>query len=283
MTTTLDRTIPADIAYGTRIVNRDDVGQTGQFLRWADQISTDGGASLCAFIHYDSDSPGRERHICALREDWQLDTDPVSDNPANAELTEYREQAALAGQRIADLVREKTNAEVQVEALRAENERMANTIVELREHVELRVNERDQAQRAVSAYETRWDRTWERLEREAESRGWCSEYDDIAEELGGPRRYQQIAAYCTVSVTTELDSDDLLGPVGDLTNLDEVSCSDTATVEWCFDLTLADRRARNGECAHDHEWDMVARNILNRQGIRFSSVDTSDRSCENCT
>ena len=278
MTVTIDNRITENISAGTRIVFANDAGQTARFLRWADEQG-----SGCALIHLDADATDQERHVCGLSGIWRLADDPVSDNPANAELTEYREQAAIAGQRIADLVREKTNAEVQVEALRAENERMANTIVELRENVELRTNERDAAQRAIEQYEARWNRTWERLGNEAESRGWCSEYDDIAEELGGPRRYQMISAYCTVSVTTELDSDDLLGVVGDISDLNEVSCDDTMTVDWCFDLTLTDRQVRTDECTHDHEWDAMARNTLQRRGIRFYSIDTSDRSCENCS
>ena len=139
MTTTLNgnRTIPSTIEPDTLVIEASS-GREARFEGW---VGGGTGAGACANVRFVT--TGGVEHVCSFTRTYLLPPPTVDEQDAadTRSLTEYREQAAIAGQRIADLVREKTNAEVQVEALRAENERMANTIVELREHVELRTNE----------------------------------------------------------------------------------------------------------------------------------------------
>lgn len=108
-------------------------------------------------------------------------------------LDSVRSELRLEKQRVTDLVREKTDAEVRLE----------------------------DAQRALSQAHQRHDNDiatiGERLIEEADRRGWCSEFDEIVDELNGslfvdlPRRVRdfsvdvrvEVSLGVTVTATTE--------------------------------------------------------------------------------
>lgn len=75
----------------------------------------------------------------------------------------------------------------------------------------------DEAQDARRAWQTaetriaitqgRIDRIVERAHEEAESRGWCSEFDDVMEDLGLPRRRREYRVRTFVTFEVEVDID----------------------------------------------------------------------------
>lgn len=60
----------------------------------------------------------------------------------------------------------------------------------------------------------RWDALWEALAEKADDQNWCSEYDDFAEEQGGPERLHEYEVTLTLDVIiTGADADKALAEV----------------------------------------------------------------------
>lgn len=76
--------------------------------------------------------------------------------------------------------------------LRSINSQLADHIHELQQSLDEARETYAVSQRALQSLRTEFDdfkrRITERMHREADRRDWCSEYDDIMEEMGLPRR-----------------------------------------------------------------------------------------------
>lgn len=68
--------------------------------------------------------------------------------------------------------------------------------------------------RTAQEWSDRWDALWEALAEKADDQNWCSEYDDFAEEQGGPERLHEYEVTLTLDVIiTGADADKALAEV----------------------------------------------------------------------
>lgn len=142
------------------------------------------------------------------------------------------------------------------------------TVMELNRQLrELRARN-DELARTVTEWEERWRRCWDRLGREAEQRGWCSDYDDICAELDGlPRRVQR-NIIATAVVTTHLNLDLLRSTLGIPRRASwSMIGNDTPTVQWNVEVSQNIRAAPDTCVCSEVDGPGLVQQWINTAGI----------------
>ncbi len=209
---------------------------------------------------YDNHTPDQLRDALALCEEQRKSAVDLLDSVRSElriEKERTRDQADMIerqrltnnvqSDRINALIREKTDAEVKVEDLQRLNTTQMQRIETLMA---------DAAQ-ARERHDSDIARIGERLIEEAESRGWCSEFDEIVDELNGslhvdlPRRVRDYEV--TVPITVSI--------LVTVTARDEDEARENAEYNWAdhFDFReYAYEAIREGNVAPRSEFDVEA-------------------------
>lgn len=121
--------------------------------------------------------------------------------------TEADRRIAELNNRVAALIKEKTDAELKLEQQKAEATRLSDLV---NRHVQVRQNLSAQLTEALRKHAEDMETIGEALIEEAEARGWCSEYDDVISNLNDklngelPLRYQERMLVFTVRVPVRI-------------------------------------------------------------------------------
>jgi hypothetical protein len=84
----------------------------------------------------------------------------------------------------------------------------------------------------IADWEHKWQRCWARLGAEANSRGWCEVYDEIAEELGGIPRETEVSVQLTATVRTRLSTDQVRGVLGGFPGYLPFQLDEAVEITW---------------------------------------------------
>jgi hypothetical protein len=155
--------------------------------------------------------------------------------------------------RIADLIREKTEIEVQLA------DRLAAMQASLN--------------RVDCEWQAKWDALWEALGAEADRRDWCGEYDDFAERHGGPSRDATVEWWATVQATVDVER--FLG------NLSELNLLDTSVrIQFQVSDSTEGRRAQC-VCYSGRVLD-EAQAVLDNEELNYRDLTVIRQGCDNC-